>query len=89
MRTSNLTCVCVKSSSLLRFFFPQFCDCYIFIIFLWLGNLIAEALKKTTLFKSSTHESKPKKAPKKAAPRKRNVSDSDEDMFAVSKKKVS
>lgn len=57
------------------------------LIFL-LGNVIAEALKKTTLFKSRTHESKPKKAPKKATPKKRNVSDSDEDMFAVSKKKV-
>jgi hypothetical protein len=54
----------------------------------FLGNIIAEALKKTTVFKSSTHESKPKKAPKKAAPKKRNVSDSEEDMFAVSKKKV-
>jgi hypothetical protein len=50
------------------------------------GNIVAEALKKTTLF--SLHESKSKKGPKKAAPKKRNVSDSDEDMFAVSKKKV-
>jgi hypothetical protein len=50
--------------------------------------MIAEALKKRTLFKSTTHESKPKKAPKKAAPKKRSVSDSDEDIFAASKKKV-
>jgi len=45
----------------------------------------AEALKKTTL---SAHDSKPKKAPKRPVPKKKNASDSDEDMFAVSKKKV-
>jgi len=44
----------------------------------------AEALKKTAL---SAHD-KPKKAPKRAVPKKKNTSDSDEDMFAVSKKKV-
>jgi hypothetical protein len=48
---------------------------------------IAEAPKKTAL-KFSAHESKPKKAPKRAAPKKKNASDSEEDMFAVSKKKV-
>jgi len=45
----------------------------------------AEALKKTAL---SAHDNKPKKAPKRAAPKRKNASDSDEDMFAVSKKKV-
>jgi hypothetical protein len=45
----------------------------------------AEAPKKTAL---GAHDNKPKKAPKRAAPKKKNVSDSDEDMFAVSKKKV-
>jgi hypothetical protein len=50
--------------------------------------IIAEAPKKKTLFKSNAHESKPKKAPKKAAPKKRSVSDSDEDMFALPSKKV-
>lgn len=44
----------------------------------------AEALKKTAL---SAHD-KPKKIPKRAVPKKKNDSDSDEDMFAVSKKKV-
>ncbi|XP_021916597.1 DNA topoisomerase 2-like isoform X2 [Zootermopsis nevadensis] len=48
-----------------------------------------EAPKKKTLFKSNIHENKPKRAPKKAAPKKRNVSDSDEDMFAVPAKKKS
>lgn len=48
---------------------------------------IAEATKKTAL-KFSAHENKPKKAPKRAATKKKNASDSDEDMFAVSKKKV-
>jgi hypothetical protein len=47
----------------------------------------AEALKKTAL-KFSAHDSKPKKAPKRAAPKKKVASDSDEDMFAVTKKKV-
>lgn len=42
-----------------------------------------EALKKTAL---SAHD-KPKKAPKRAVPKKKNASDSDEDMFAVSRKK--
>jgi hypothetical protein len=51
-------------------------------------NIITEAPRKKALFKSSVHESKPKKAPKKAAPKKRNISDSDEDMFAVPTKKV-
>lgn len=44
----------------------------------------AEYPKKTAF---SAHD-KPKKAPKRAAPKKKNASDSDEDMFAVSKKKV-
>jgi hypothetical protein len=44
----------------------------------------ADALKKTAL---SAHD-KPKKAPKRSAPKKKAASDSDEDMFAVSKKKV-
>jgi len=46
--------------------------------------MTAEALKKTAL----SAQDKPKKAPKRPAPKKKNASDSDEDMFAVSKKKV-
>jgi hypothetical protein len=44
----------------------------------------AEALKKTAL----SAQDKPKKAPKRAVPKKKYASDSDEDMFGAAVKKV-